>query len=102
MLGMSDRPIYGSSLPPGCRQADLDRGVSRQGDCTPAELWRLLDERRRLQLLRKFLADEWAELAGLLEEPPPNPGAALRSLWLSWRDAAVSRLALEGRIGDRQ
>ena len=94
MQGMSD-----SGLPPGCRAADLERGVSRLDDLSPGELWALLDQRQRDEVYREFFRRQWDELSACLEdEPAPRLGAAIGELWKGWRNTAVRRMALEGRI----
>lgn len=99
---MDSRDVFGGALPPGCRQADLEHGVSRLDDCSPGQLWRLLDERQKALLLGQFIHDEWAELAGWLDDEARNSGQSLRSIWIGWRDRAVLRMALDGRIRGRR
>jgi hypothetical protein len=103
---------FSRSLPPGCRQADLHRGVSRLLDASPVQLWRCLDEARRADLYRRFFRLNWDELCDLLENheasarSPQNHaalGGAIWSLWRAWRNAAVNRMAMGGQIqGDEQ
>jgi hypothetical protein len=95
------------SLPPGCRAADLDRGSNPIEELSPAELWRLLDDRRRAAVYRDFFHREWAELSACLEDHPdsaaarsgvPSLGDCVRALWIGWRNSAVRRMALAGEI----
>src|ERR1700722_1368081 len=85
-----------AALPPGCRPANVCRGESRLHDLSPGQLWRLLGERRQCELFRLFFRREWAELAALLDEKCHDN--AIRTHWLAWRDAAVSRMAMAGEI----
>jgi hypothetical protein len=92
-------------LPPGCRLSDLHRGVSRLDDLSPAQLWRLLDDRQKSLLYRRFFRQEWAELSAILDEHAETRGArganlsnALYVLWLNWRQRAIGRMALRGEI----
>jgi hypothetical protein len=95
------------NLPCGCRVSDLHQGVTRLDDLSPAELWRQLDDRHQSLLYRRFFRDEWGELASILDEHAESRGArgidlsnALYVLWLTWRNTAVSRMALRGEIPD--
>lgn len=96
MVPMHEPRVFGGSFPPGCREADLERGGSSV--LPQARLWRLLDDVAQARLYRRFFTEEWAELSALLEEREEEAGRALRALWLTWRAAAIERLAREGRI----
>ena len=89
---------FSGGLPPGCREGDGGRAASPLDDLSPPQLWRLLDERQKSLLYRQFFRDEWAELAAILDDPPPRAGESIRALWLAWRDTAVTRLAMDGQI----
>jgi hypothetical protein len=98
--GMRERDLPGDSgLPPGCRPADLERGVSPLDDCSPARLWELLAEGRQADLYREFFRREWGELSACLDEQAGELlGNSIRSLWIGWRNTAVIRMALAGEI----
>lgn len=90
-----------SGLPPGCRPADLERGVSPLDDLSPPQLWMLLDERRQSALYREFFRREWAELSVCLDGREESV-AQVRVLWLAWRNTALRRMALAGQIRQPQ
>jgi hypothetical protein len=97
-----DLPRYAEGyLPAGCRSADFSRGATRLDDLPAARLWTLLDERQQAMLYRRFFHQEWAALATVLEEGGTELGPAVSRLWDIWRDAAVGRLAMSGRIRGR-
>jgi hypothetical protein len=94
-----DLPRYADAhLPPGCRSGDLHRAASRLDDLPPGRLWALLDERQQAALYRRFFHEEWAALATALNEEGTDLGKAVSAMWLSWRDAAVGRMAMSGLI----
>jgi hypothetical protein len=94
-----DLPRYADAqLPPGCRRDDLSRVAGRIDDLPPHQLWPLLSRRQQSILYRRFFHNQWASLATLLDEDEPDAGAAIVSQWITWRNSAVEKMAVAGRI----
>jgi len=95
------------SLPPGCRCADLDRGVSRLDDLSSTELWELLDDDAHSDLYRDFFHRRWAELAATIDDHELSNNRAHNSAslgdsicgeWIAWRNTTLQQKAMSGQI----
>jgi len=103
----SQERLSTGDLPPGCRQADLERGVSRLDDLGDEELWGLLGEAERSAVYRDFFQRDWADLAECLEDHAESGnrvhngaslGNSIRAIWIKRRDFSLRQMALAGQI----